>query len=73
MDKLWRLATAMFAIVVACGLFIVAYITTNGRFNTVISGLLVYAMLFCVLFGIVKGLLVIIGYHREHQDKEKEE
>ncbi len=73
MDKLWRLATAMFSIVVACGLFVFLYLIDGGRFDSVLSGILGYACLFLILFGIAKGLLVIIDYHREHKDEETQE
>ncbi len=73
MDKLWRLATSMFSIIMGCGLFAVAYILSDGRFNNVLSVLLVYGMLLCVLLGIAKGLLVIWDYHRQSKDKENKE
>ncbi|MBQ8834950.1 MAG: hypothetical protein IJ001_08530 [Oscillospiraceae bacterium] len=73
MDKIWRLLTAMFAIVVACGLFALAYMSSGGRFNDLLSGITFYVCLFCVLFGIAKGLMVIIDYHREHKDEDESE
>lgn len=73
MDKIWRLMTAMFSVVSACGMFTVGFIFSGGRFNNTVSVLLAYGCLFCVLFGIAKGLLVMIDYHREHKDEETDE
>ena len=72
MDKIWRLMTAMFAIAVACGLFALAYMSSGGRFNDLFSEIVFYVCLFCILFGIVKGLFVIIDHHREHKDDSEE-
>ena len=72
MDKIWRLLTAIFLIAVAVGLFLIGWIFSNGTFNNIFSALIIYVVLFLVLIGITKGILVIIDYHRE-QDQEKEE
>lgn len=69
MDKIWRLMTAMFCIVVAAGLFIVAYIFSGGMFNNTFAVILAYACLFCILIGITKGILVIVDYHRENKEE----
>ena len=72
MDKLWRLMTAIFILAMACGLFVMAYISTGGMFNDVFSVIIAYFCLFSVPIGIAKGLLVIIDYHREHKAEEEE-
>ena len=72
MDKIWRLMTAMFTIIAACGLFTIAYVITGGMFNDFFSVIVAYFCLFGVPIGIAKGLLVIIDYHREHKDEAEE-
>ena len=45
-------------------------ITLVFGFNTVF-GVFVYISLFCILFGIAKGLMVMIDYHRAHNQMQE--
>ena len=67
MDYIWRLLTAIFLIVVAVALLVVAFVF---GFNTVF-GVFVYVSLFCILFGIAKGLMVMIDYHRSQKEMQE--
>ena len=71
MDKLWRLLTATFMISAATGFFVVAYIFSGGWLNSGFVAVLIYLCLFCILFGVTKGILVIIDHHREESDKQE--
>lgn len=68
MDKLWRLMSAMFMIVAAVGLFLIGWTFSRGMFNNVFSAMLLYAVLFLVVAGIVKGLWTIISHHFEEKE-----
>lgn len=68
MDKLWRLMSAVFMIVAAVGLFLIGWTFSNGMFNTVFSALILYAVLFLVVAGIVRGLWAIISHHFEKKE-----
>ncbi len=69
-DKLWRLMTAIFLLAAAGGMFMLAYILSNGSFNNTVSVLALYICIGCILIGIGKGLLVILEYHRGSKSEE---
>lgn len=68
-DKIWRLMTAMFLLLTAAALGIFVLIMQDDFFAVIAF----YAMLLLLPFGIAKGLMVIIDYHREHKDEETDE
>lgn len=68
MDKIWRLLTAMFIMMVGAVSLIMAYILFVDTALAVVG---VYAAFICIPWGIAKGLLVIIDYHREQKEKEE--
>ncbi len=68
MEYIWRLLTAIFLIVVAVALLVVAYVL---GLNTVFAAVFVYVSLFCILFGIAKGLMVMIDYHRSQKEMQE--
>ena len=68
MDKIWRLLTSVFIRAASGGLFILGWILSGGRFNNILSALIGWVVLIMIPIGIAKGLLVIIDYHREHED-----
>ena len=72
MDKIWRLLTAIFILLSVIVLFLIGWIFSGGNFNNLLSVLLCYVVIFAGPIGITKGILVIIDYHREHQEKDEE-
>lgn len=71
MEKyIWRMLTAIFMIAVAVGVFLLGFVFSGGRFNNPFSALSLYVMLFLLMIGIAKGILVVIDYHRAHKDEE---
>jgi len=67
MDKLWRLMTAMFLLLIAVVFLLMAYILFS---ESALAGICVWISYICVLGGIAKGLFAIIDYHRENRDEE---
>ena len=68
MEKyIWRLLTAIFLLLVAAVLAVFAFLFQG---ISVMVGLCFYGAVFCALIGVTKGLLVMIDYHRAHQDGE---
>lgn len=69
MDKIWRMLTAIFLLMVAAVLAVFVFLFDGA---VLIVGICFYGALLCALLGIVKGLFVIIDYHREKKDEPQE-
>lgn len=63
---IWRLLTAIFLLLVAAILAVFVFLFQGAA---LMLGVCFYGSLFCALFGITKGLLVILDYHRAHKDE----
>ena len=66
MDKIWRLMTAMFLLLIAIVSLLMAYILFA---NTALAAICVWVSFACTVWGIGKGLFAIIDYRREHNDE----
>ena len=67
MDKLWRLMTAVFILLMGLTALMVAYIFFNG---SSMVGVVCWTALILIACGTGKGLFAIIDYHRENTDEE---
>ncbi len=65
MEYLWRLATAIFLLMLGavCGLLIVLFQ------ETVIAGICVYALLVLIPWGMIKGIVAIWAYHKNQKQE----
>ena len=63
MDKIWRLLVAVFFLLAALTLIVVAYIFQH----TVLAVIGIYGGLILFLLGIGKGLFAMIDHHREEK------
>lgn len=65
MKKLWSLAVSVFLIACGCGLFLLAWIFSNGRFDSAFYGVVLYVVLALVVYGIAKGTYTIFSKDTE--------
>ncbi len=65
MNRLWHIARATFLIAAGCGLFLMGYLFSNGRFNNVPSVLLLYLFMFLAVGGIGYGLIAFFMKEKE--------
>ena len=66
LDKIWRLLTAIFILVAAIALIGIAIVFQNAM----ISVIALYPALICVLWGLIKGIIVIVK-HLDESAKEE--
>ena len=66
LDKIWRLLTAIFILVVGIAL-IGAYFLFSGFIVGIIAG---YAAIICILWGLIKGIVVIVERLEESAKEE---
>jgi hypothetical protein len=66
LDKIWRLLTAIFILVAAIALIGIAFVFQNAM----ISVIALYPALICVLWGLIKGIIVIVK-HLDESAKEE--
>ena len=66
-EYIWRMLKAMFWLLAAIFLCIMAYLLQGSG---LLLGICFYGGTFCGLLGITKGLFVIIDYNREHKTEE---
>ncbi len=67
MDKIWRMVTANFLLLVGIACLILAYVVFQ---NSVLAVVGVYGAFILISWGIVRGLFAIIDYNREQKEKE---
>lgn len=58
LDKIWRLLTAIFILVAGIALLGVYFLLSNSIVS-VIAG---YAAIICILWGLIKGIIVIVKH-----------
>ena len=63
--------TAIFMLAAAVGLFLIGWIFSGGVFHNVFSALNLYAAIFLIVAGIVKGLMAILTYDSEEKEKKE--
>ena len=68
MEKIWRLLTAIFILCAVIAVLLLAYEFQNAVFSVAA----VYAAILMIPVGIIKGVLVMIDYHREKKNEEPE-
>ena len=66
LDKIWRLLTAIFILVAAIALIGIAFVFQNAM----ISVIALYPALIYVLWGLIKGIIVIVK-HLDESAKEE--
>ena len=65
MDKTWELSVAIFILVVALALMVAGYALQQ----TVVGVLAFYAGLICMVWGVIKGIVVIVKTRKEEKSK----
>ena len=66
LDKIWRLLTAIFILVAGIALLGVYFLLSNSIVS-VIAG---YAAIICILWGLIKGIVVIVARLEESAKEE---
>ena len=63
-DFFWRLLTANFLLLIGIACLVIVYVLGMGG---PLAGVLLYAAMFCIGWGLVRGLFAIIDRNRERE------
>ena len=67
MDKIWRMVTANFLLLVGIACLVLAYVIFQG---SVLAAVCVYSAFILIGWGIVRGLFAIIDHNRAEKETE---